>query len=161
MFSSPVHLVCIAILAYVASFALIRYRIIDVSESEEGKSEEGIKVGSILSPRLGATQPEQRPSRRIILEAVHPLQWLITCLQGPDGLRFLAVTPSSRPPPPPPFSLVTRCYYTTLCLTAVGFTLALTGILAYVWAGLVMPVGIFATICLGVGISAGVWAIAI
>jgi len=128
--------ICATILGYTASFALLRHRIVDAS------GEEGTK----------------RFPRRVILEAVVPIQWLVTCLQGPEGLRFPAVSRFSSPPPS--LSLVTRCYNTTLWLAAAGFTLALTGILAFIWAGLLMPVCIFTTICLGVGISAGVWAIA-
>ncbi|KAF8552947.1 hypothetical protein OG21DRAFT_1319815 [Imleria badia] len=129
--------ICATILGYTASFALLRHRIVDAS------GEEGTK----------------RFPRRVVLEAVVPIQWLVTCLQGPEGLRFPAVSRFSSPPPS--LSLVTRCYNTTLWLAAAGFTLALTGILAFIWAGLLMPVCIFTTICLGVGISAGVWAIAI
>jgi len=121
--------ICAAILGYVASFALIRYRIVEVSGGNETK--------------------------RIVLEAVRPLHWLLSLLQHPERFRFLSVRSS-----PPPLSLMTRCYYTTLCLTAAGFVLALTGILAYIWAGLRMSVGIFSTACLGVSISAGLWAIA-
>ena len=142
----------VAILAYIASFALIRHRIVDAS------GEDDTKVGSLLLFSLGTAQPAQRPSRRIVLE---PVPSLVTFLQRQERFRFLSLSRrSSRFSSPSPLSILTRCFYTSLCLTAVGFTLALVGILAYVWAGLRMPVGIFSTICLGVCISAGVWAIA-
>ncbi|KAF8435130.1 hypothetical protein L210DRAFT_3551981 [Boletus edulis BED1] len=120
--------------------------------------EDDTKVGEILLFGLGTAQP-QRLSQKIVLEAVRPLHWLLGLLQCPERFRFLSVR-SSQVSSPPPLSLLTRCYYTTLCLTAAGFVLALTGILAYTWTGLRMSVGIFSTACLGVGISAGVWAIA-
>lgn len=146
---------CIGILGYIASFALIRHRILDAS------GEDDTKVGGIQSSGLGAAQPAQRPPRRfIVLEPVRPLRWFTTFLQRPDRLQFLSVSRSSRSPPPPPSSLLTRCYYTTLCLTTVGFILAITGILSYVWAGLPVVVGIFSTICLGIGASAGILALA-
>ncbi|KAH0829082.1 hypothetical protein J3R83DRAFT_2543 [Lanmaoa asiatica] len=119
--------ICACILGYVASFALIRYRIIDAIDEDEAK------VGGISSG-LGAGSTER--------------------------LSCLPVSRSPRSPPPPPLSLLTHCYYTTLCLTAFGFILALIGILAYAWVGLPTPVGISTTICLGVGISAGLWALA-
>ncbi|KAF8132086.1 hypothetical protein EV363DRAFT_144142 [Boletus edulis] len=144
--------ICATILGYVASFVLIRYRIIEAS------GEDDTKVGEILLFGLGTAQP-QRLSQKIVLEAVRPLHWLLGLLQCPERFRFLSVR-SSQVSSPPPLSLLTRCYYTTLCLTAAGFVLALTGILAYTWTGLRMSVGIFSTACLGVGISAGVWAIA-
>ncbi|KAG8220426.1 hypothetical protein J3R82DRAFT_3118 [Butyriboletus roseoflavus] len=133
--------VCACILGYVASFALIRYRII-----EDDRKVEGIQID--------AAQPAQRPSRRIVLEPMRPLRSFVTCL---EVLGFLSTSQSS---PPPPLSLLTHCFYTTLGLTTIGTILALTGILAYVWAGLPAPVGIFSTVCLGVGLGAGVWALA-
>lgn len=141
----------IGILGFVASFALIRYRIIDAVDGDD------IKVEDIL---LSTGQPAQRRSRRIVLEPVRPLRWVSNVLQPPDRFRFLCTSRTSRTPPPPPLSLLTHCYYTTLCLTTVGTILALVGILAYVWAGLPAPVGIFSTICLGIGTSASVWALA-
>jgi hypothetical protein len=141
---------CVAILGYAASFALIRYRIV-VDDT---------KVRYILSSGPGAAQLAQYPSRRFIREPVRPLDWLVTLLQPPERLQFLSARRRSFLSPPP-LSLLTRCYYTTLGLTSLGFILALTGIVAYMWAGLPMPVGIFSTVCLGISASAGVWAIAV
>ncbi|KAF9243247.1 hypothetical protein BU15DRAFT_72434 [Melanogaster broomeanus] len=126
----------LAILAYVASFALIRYRLI----------EEDVKLGEILSSPSSflTTQLVQRVPRKIVLEPIHPAQSVVAFLHRVDIFSFMSPTRST-PAPPPPLSLLTRCYYTTLCLASVGFVLALIGILAYVWAALKMPVGIFAT----------------
>jgi len=126
--------ICATILGYAASFALIRYRIV--------------------------VDDTKYPSRRFIREPVRPLDWLVTLLQPPERLQFLSARRRSFLSPPP-LSLLTRCYYTTLGLTSLGFILALTGIVAYMWAGLPMPVGIFSTVCLGISASAGVWAIAV
>jgi hypothetical protein len=142
--------ICATILGYAASFALIRYRIV-VDDT---------KVRYILSSGPGAAQLAQYPSRRFIREPVRPLDWLVTLLQPPERLQFLSARRRSFLSPPP-LSLLTRCYYTTLGLTSLGFILALTGIVAYMWAGLPMPVGIFSTVCLGISASAGVWAIAV
>ena len=145
---------CIAVLGYVASFALIRYRIVDAVE-------EDTKVRSIPLSGPGVAQPAQSLPRRIVFEPVRPLGTFVTLLL-PGRLRLLTTScrQSSVSSFPPPLSLLTRCYYTTLCLTAVGFILAFTGILAYIWAGLPMPIGIFSTVCLGVSTVAGMWAIA-
>lgn len=147
---SRYFILCSAMLGFIATFALFRYRIV----------EDFTKVGAIQSSDLDAAQSAQRPSRRTILEPVLPTRWLVKFLRRADRLRFLSV-PRSSQSSSPPLSLLTHCYYTTLCLAAAGFILALTGILTYIWAGLPTPVGIFSTICLGVGISAGVWAIAL
>ncbi|KIJ65949.1 hypothetical protein HYDPIDRAFT_110063 [Hydnomerulius pinastri MD-312] len=149
--------VCASILGYVASFALIRYRIVDASEGED------VKLGGVLSSPSGPSMMQKQlitPTRRkMILEPIHPIDACVAFLQLPERLPVLFASRSSRSPPP--LSLITRCYYTTLCLTAAGFILALTGILTYAWAGLKMPVGIFSTVCLGLGVGAGIWAISV
>lgn len=146
---------CLAILGYVASFALIRYRIVDAH------GEDDAKAGGTLFLNLGAAQPAQRVSRRIVLEPVHPLSLLVNFMRRPERLGPGFFPGCRRSSERAPLSLLTRCYYTTLCLTAAGFFLAIIGILAYMWAGLRVPVGVFSTICLSVGVGAGVWAIAL
>ncbi|KAH7883301.1 hypothetical protein F5I97DRAFT_222513 [Phlebopus sp. FC_14] len=144
--------VCASILGYVASFALIRYRIAESSAETDNKDE-----GAVGSPSDSQQSGNRQPSKRLIVECIHPFQGAVALCQLPKRLLFNGA--SSRQTPPPPLSLLTRCYYTTLCLTALGFILGLTGILAYAWAGLRMTVGIFSTICLGLSFAAGIWAI--
>ena len=109
---------------------------------------------------LAAAQPLQRPSRRVVLEPI-----LLSSVFGvfPRGLRSFQFLSGSEPSRAlsPPLALLTNCYFTILSLAAAGFVLALTGILTFVWAGLPAPVGIFSTVCLGVAISAVLWAIAL
>ncbi|KIK97968.1 hypothetical protein PAXRUDRAFT_135162 [Paxillus rubicundulus Ve08.2h10] len=143
-----------AILGYVATFALIRYRIVDVSREEDIKPEGGLGSPSGLS----TTPPTQRVPRKIVLEPIHPAHYVATFLQRPGSGDSNSGSSRSLLPPPP-LSLLTRCYYTTLCLASFGFILALTGILTYAWAGLQMTVGIFSTACLGIAVGAGIWAV--
>ncbi|KAH7921012.1 hypothetical protein BV22DRAFT_1132615 [Leucogyrophana mollusca] len=148
--------VCASILGYLASFVLIKYTIIEASPP----SNEDDKLGGILSsPSSKAyttndvvvAQAQPQPRKRVIVETRHPLR----AFRAPAT----SFSVQSHQPITPPIALLTRCYYTTLALTALGFILALMGILAYIWAGLKMPVGVFSTICLGIGIGAGVWSI--
>ncbi|KAH7910033.1 hypothetical protein BJ138DRAFT_154870 [Hygrophoropsis aurantiaca] len=138
--------ICASILGYMASFALIKYTIIEASEDD--------KLGGILSspspnPHITNEKASGSPiktPKHIILECRRPF-------------RSSASTSANNHKPEPPIALLARCYYTTLVLTALGFMLGLLGILAYIWAGLMMPVGIFSTVCLGVGLGAALWAI--
>ncbi|KAL4079181.1 hypothetical protein J3A83DRAFT_4086085 [Scleroderma citrinum] len=141
--------VCAAITAYVASFALIRYRIVDASPGE------GV-LGS--QPNLWTMQfLRTHSSRKIIIEPIRPFEKMSAMLSFVGRFHAIGFTSRSQTPP---LSLLKRCYYTTLCQTAVGFILALTGVLSYAWAGLSIHVGGFSTACLGMGIATGLWAIA-
>lgn len=134
----------LAITAYIASFALLRYRIVDASSAE------GVPA-SQPNPWIIRNLRAQ-PSRKIILEPVRPFKEMTAML---SFLCRIKATSSSRPP----LSLLKRCYYTTLCQTALGFILGLTGVLSYAWAGLSVPVGGFSAACLGAGVATGLWAI--
>ncbi|KIJ08389.1 hypothetical protein PAXINDRAFT_172946 [Paxillus involutus ATCC 200175] len=147
-----------AILGYVATFALIRYRLVDVSLEEDIKLEGVLGSPSDLSTTPPAP-PAQRVPRKIVLEPIHPAHYVATFLQRSSSGDSNSGSSRSPLPLPPPLSLLTRCYYTTLCLTSVGFILALTGILTYAWVGLQMYVGIFSTACLGIAVGAGIWAV--
>ncbi|KIM52893.1 hypothetical protein SCLCIDRAFT_1223395 [Scleroderma citrinum Foug A] len=136
--------ICAAITAYIASFALLRYRIVDASSGE------GVPA-SQLNPWMIRNLRAQ-PTRKIVLEPVRPFEEMTAML---SFLGRIKATSSSRPP----LSLLKRCYYTTLCQTAMGFILGLTGVLSYAWAGLSVPVGGFSAACLGVGVATGLWAI--
>lgn len=122
--------VCAAILGYVASFALIRYQIGDVTPSDTKNTE----------------------TQRMLI-TIAPFDAVDTLLQVPLGLQVRSRTST------PPLDLLTRCYFTTLALGSVGFILALLGITSYAWVMLQQVVGIFTTVCLGVSIAASVWAV--
>lgn len=139
--------VCAAILGYVASFALIRYQIGDVTPSDTKNTE----VGEFSSP--GLHHPEIMHETQRMLITIAPFDAVDTLLQVPLGLQVRSRTST------PPLDLLTRCYFTTLALGSVGFILALLGITSYAWVMLQQVVGIFTTVCLGVSIAASVWAV--
>ncbi|KAH7905329.1 hypothetical protein BJ138DRAFT_1118568 [Hygrophoropsis aurantiaca] len=144
--------ICASILGYLASFALIKYTIIEASAPDEDDKLGGILSSPSSNPHITNDTVSVSPTKtrkHIVLESRHPL----------NGFRSSAFASANNHKPVPPIALLTRCYYTTLALTAVGFILALLGILSYIWAGLMMPVGIFSTACLGVGLGAALWAI--
>jgi len=146
--SALIFHICATLLSYVASFALIRYRVL------EAVTEDGAKVET-------APYPAQPHPRKVVAEPVHPLQLFVNAIQPVESLRFFAVFRSARFNQPAPLALLTRCFLTTLILSALGFISAVSGILAYAWVGLPMVVGITSTVCVGVGVSAAVWAIAL
>ncbi|KAG1879785.1 hypothetical protein F4604DRAFT_1751410 [Suillus subluteus] len=136
--------VCSSILGYVASFALIRYQIVDtVTETD--------KLGKRSS--TGVPHQENIQGKQLLLRAVPPLYAVQSLLQVPLGFRLQSRTSS------PPLDLLTRCYYTILALTGAGFILALLGIATYAWFGLQRVVGIFTLACLGVSLLSCVWAV--
>ncbi|KAI6115921.1 hypothetical protein F5141DRAFT_1212520 [Pisolithus sp. B1] len=148
--ASVFHL-CAVITAYIASFALIRYRIVDASAADVQHGVGSRKI-SPWGTRILGTEPSPK---KIVLERIHPRECVMGLFRDPKSNRNTGISSSSFPPP---LSLLKRCYYTTLCQTAVGFILALTGILSYSWAGLSVQVGGFSTVCLGIGVGTGLWA---
>lgn len=135
--------VCSAILGYVASFALVRYEIVEaeppsVTERELGKL---------------ADACESIQGKQLLLRAIPPLYAVQSLLQIPSRLRLQSRTST------PPLDLLTRCYFTTLALSGAGFILALLGIATYAWFGLQRVVGIFTMACLGVSLLSCVWAV--
>ncbi|KAI6115918.1 hypothetical protein F5141DRAFT_634644 [Pisolithus sp. B1] len=142
----------LTITAHVASFALIRYRIVDASAADVQHGIGSWKMNPWGTRSLGT---EGLP-KKIIFERIHPRESVMGLFHDPKSNQNTGISSSSFPPP---LSLLERCYYTTLCQTAVGFILTLTGILSYSWAGLSVQVGGFSTVCLGIGIGTGLWAI--
>lgn len=137
------HLRLAAILGYVASFALVRYEIVEaeppsVTERELGKL---------------ADACESIQGKQLLLRAIPPLYAVQSLLQIPSRLRLQSRTST------PPLDLLTRCYFTTLALSGAGFILALLGIATYAWFGLQRVVGIFTMACLGVSLLSCVWAV--
>ncbi|KAG2366699.1 hypothetical protein BDR07DRAFT_443213 [Suillus spraguei] len=134
--------VCSAILGYAASFLVIRYEVIDAE-----------------SPSVVKTDSQGKRSHTDIhhLENIHGKQLLFKAIPPFYAVQSLlpthsAVRPHSRTSPP--LDLLTRCYYTVLVLSGVGFILALLGIATYAWFGLQQVVGIFTIACLGVSLFA-------
>jgi hypothetical protein len=56
----------------------------------------------------------------------------------------------------PPTHLLSRCHSLCITLSAVGFVLAIAGIVCYAWARFPTGVSVFSTACVGVCLVAGV-----
>lgn len=133
--------VCSSILGYVASFALVRYEIVEAEPPSVTEREKLSGAGESIH------------GKQLLLRAIPPLYAVQSLLQIPSRLRLQSRTST------PPLDLLTRCYFTTLALSGAGFILALLGIATYAWFGLQRVVGIFTMACLGVSLLSCVWAV--
>lgn len=59
----------------------------------------------------------------------------------------------------PPTRLLANCHTLCIWLSAVGFVLAIIGVLCFAWARLPRSVGIFASSCMGICLIGGVLAV--
>ncbi|KAG1879746.1 hypothetical protein F4604DRAFT_1751350 [Suillus subluteus] len=130
---------CSSILGYVASFALIRYQIVDAETHLETDELE-------KRSKTDLHHHESIHGKQLLLRGISPLYAVQSLLQMPSRLRIQSRTSC------PPLDLLTRCYYTILALSGAGFILALLGIATYAWVGLQRVVGIFTMACLGVSL---------
>lgn len=138
---------CSAILGYVASFALVRYEIVDAVHPSIEKTDELGKLSN-----TGLHHHESIHGKQLLLTAIPPLYAVQSLLQIPLRLRLQSRSST------PPIDLLTRCYFTIMALSGAGFILALLGIATYAWYGLQRVVGIFTMACLGVSLLSCVWA---
>ncbi|KAG2032313.1 hypothetical protein BDR03DRAFT_970456 [Suillus americanus] len=136
---------CSSILGYVASFALIRYQIVD---AETPPVTEARELG-----KRSIHHHETIHGKQLLLRAVPPLYAVQSLLQIPSRLRIQSRTSS------PPLDLLTRCYFTILALSGAGFILAILGIATYAWFELQRVVGIFTMACLGASLLSCVLAV--
>lgn len=88
----------------------------------------------------------------------------LTPVSSHSNLRILSTNPHLAQVGPfrrgkPPTQLLNHCHTLCMVLSAVGFMLAIAGVLCYVWARLPRSVGIFATVCLGVCWVSAVFAV--
>ena len=116
-----------AILSFLAAFFLIRYKLI-VAKREERKVESGLADAARTSegPLSIATDSDAPP---IFSSDPHLEQVGLFCRGQP------------------PAYLLDECHSLCIWLAAVGFVLALIGVLAFAWAKLASSSGIFATTC--------------
>ncbi|KAI0334966.1 hypothetical protein GY45DRAFT_1317414 [Cubamyces sp. BRFM 1775] len=127
-----------AILSFLAAFFLIRYKLI-VAKREERKVESGL---------ADAARTSEVPS----------------IAADSDALPIFSSDPHLEQVGPfrrgrPPTHLLDDCHSLCMWLAAVGFVLALVGVLAFAWAKLATSSGIFATICVVVCLASSVSAI--
>lgn len=127
-----------AILSFLAAFFLIRYKL-TVAKREERKVESGLADAARSSEGTHVQTESDSPpifSSDPHLEQVGPFR------RGQ-----------------PPTHLLDHCHSLCMWLSAVGFVLALVGVLAFAWARLALSSGIFASACVAVCLVSSVGAI--
>ncbi|KAI0359585.1 hypothetical protein OH77DRAFT_1472893 [Trametes cingulata] len=171
--------VCASILAYLASFVLIRYRLDDAEEqvqvaehpSNASPSTKAHLVApasanarrSSISARSEPVRATSRDFRSLVsVYQVRPLEFMYrsphssvkTGPEAPDtgDAAALCMLQSM-------IKTLTRCHTVVAILSNVGFVLALVGTLAYFWTSLPIALGSFASVCLGLSFFGGVYAI--
>ena len=120
----------VAILSFFAAFFLVRYRLKEATRAEL-KAEEGVKSDSMHSD---------------------------------SHSRIFTSNPHLEPFGPfrrgqPPTQLLENCHALCMWLAAVGFVLAITGVVCFTWALLPGSVSIFASTCMGICLVGGGFAI--
>ncbi|TBU43370.1 hypothetical protein BD309DRAFT_960824 [Dichomitus squalens] len=163
--------VCASILAYIASFVLIRYRLSDAEKQEQSTERpctasdgqqkthqmhaQSLSTAPTLAP-LPATEWNAYIDLRSLV-SVHkvPFRQYLLCGMVPRKKRVKNEMEALATPDDPVVrlrSMVTvliRCHTAIAVMTQLGFMLALLGILAYFWTGLPRMLGIWATVLLG------------
>ncbi|TBU31086.1 hypothetical protein BD311DRAFT_717279 [Dichomitus squalens] len=163
--------VCASILAYIASFVLIRYRLSDAEEQEQSTERpytasdgqhrthptraQSISAATTLAPALAPEWNEYIDLRSLISVHKVPLRQYILCGMVSRKRRVKNEMEALTTPDDAVVrlrSMVTvliRCHTAIAAMTQLGFILALLGILAYFWTGLPRMLGIWATVLLG------------
>lgn len=126
-----------AVISFLAAFFLIRYKLKEATKQEH-KVEEGTSVTPSTKSTSSSTPGNYIFSRNPHLEQVGPFN-------GRDKQ--------------PPTHLLRRCHALCMWLAAIGFVLALMGIMCFAWAQMPMSVSIFSSICAGLCVVAGLVAI--
>ncbi|KAI0333039.1 hypothetical protein GY45DRAFT_1368792 [Cubamyces sp. BRFM 1775] len=172
--------VCASILAYLASFVLIRYRLED-AEDQVQSAEHPDESGRDTPLRQ---IPSQRPSmsnKPVVSERVGPaatitprdFRSLVTVYQVKPFAMVSGGSCTAKLSPETPstgdsdalhtlrsmIQTLTRCHTVVGVQSTIGFILALVGTIAYFWTALPVALGSFASVCLGVSLVAGAYAI--
>ena len=160
-----------AILAYIASFVLIRYQLSDAEKTEQATE----RPSTVSSKPEGHTRLQSFSAESTLspweaytdlraLVSVYQVRFLsiLSCGIVPRQARVkrnrdpektaVAATAATDDPVVRLKSMVTtlsRCHTLVTIMTQLGFVLALLGILAYFWTGLPRALGIFASALLG------------
>ncbi|KZT05340.1 uncharacterized protein LAESUDRAFT_760226 [Laetiporus sulphureus 93-53] len=175
--------ICAAIIAFVASFILVRLQLVDADE-QEAKYVHGTTSNKAIARDVErdplANEHAHRPSTSSAGVADFKKEGASSVSQDPCDaiyqrvnvqclqLRGFRKLPAIRVPSPtltptqlaqqildPPIMLLQRCHTLAVWMSAVGFVCGLIGILAYAWAHTPLAVSIFSTACLGVCTIAG------
>ncbi|CCM06464.1 uncharacterized protein FIBRA_08729 [Fibroporia radiculosa] len=142
-----VHLFA-AILSFLAAFFLIRYRLKEAKRAEDVIESGPPQPTPHTSPFATPPQP--------------PAKLQTQSTNAPAGIwstspHLEQVGPFSRSKPPT--SLLEHCHSLCMWLAAVGFVLALAGVLCYSWSRLPRSASILSSVCMGVCIVLGIGAV--
>ncbi|TBU42575.1 hypothetical protein BD309DRAFT_962699 [Dichomitus squalens] len=164
--------VCASIVAYTASFVLIRYQLTDAENQEhEADPPSATPIAQWKAPSSANAQSlstvSVTPARDPIWDAYIDLRSLVTVQQmrffGLLGVPCRAATRKTgekRDPEASPtdkavatlrsmVATLSKCHTVVAVMTQLGFILALLGIVAYFWTGLPRALGIWASALLG------------
>ncbi|KAI0373403.1 hypothetical protein BV20DRAFT_1041875 [Pilatotrama ljubarskyi] len=133
-----------AIMSFLAAFFLIRYKL-TVAKREERKVESGLADAAASS----AGQSRAPTSDSVEQASLPPI--------FSSDPHLEQVGPFRRGQPPT--HLLDHCHSLCMWLAAVGFVLALAGVLCFAWARLALSGGVFASVCVAVCLVSGVGAI--
>jgi len=137
-----------AIISFLASFVLVRYKLKE-AKKEELKAE-GITVASPTSIKRGDVEKTADHSRRHSPSRDSTTgQVIYSC-----NPRLEQVGPFSSSKEPPT-ALLSRCHSLCIFLAALGFILALAGILCYAWAVQPLSVAVFSSGVMGLCLISG------
>lgn len=170
----------IAILAYLTSFVLIRYRLDDAEEKVQDSRDASLRQSHVTKSRsLSFDVDPQSIASTSACAAPHLSQDLrslvsvyqIRPFECAHRSRNRAVKPPSTPEAPDTgdaaalrtlqrmVHTLSRCHTVVAVMSNIGFVLALLGTIVYFWTALPVALGSFASVCLGGSLVAGVFAI--
>ncbi|KZT21043.1 hypothetical protein NEOLEDRAFT_1099703 [Neolentinus lepideus HHB14362 ss-1] len=144
-----------AILSFFGAFILVRYKVKEANK-EEIKAEGGQPTTTTTTTSPVDVEKTAQSQSQSQTPRPHASPADIPTIFSSDP-RLVQVGPFSRQPP---IMLLQRVH--TLCLwtSAVGFVLALMGILCFSWSMMPRSVSIFASACLGVCVVGSVFTVA-
>ena len=136
-----------AILAFLAAFFLIRYKL-TIAKREERKVESGLE-GAAVNAGSGNGSGGEPASASTTASSATPI-WS-------SDPHLEQVGPFRRGHPPT--HLLDHCHSLCMWLSIIGFVFALIGVLCFAWSKLALSGGIFASVCMGVCLVTGVAAV--
>ncbi|TFK44917.1 hypothetical protein BDQ12DRAFT_708732 [Crucibulum laeve] len=149
-----------AIVSFLAAFFLIRYKV-RVAKSEE-QEVEGDKANLVESPKAMSEKDMEANEDSVITEShrTDPIPGAIkvgrtSTIDNPvwsSNPHLVQVGPFQGQPPT---HLLARCHWFCIFLSALGFVLALLGIMCFAWARHPLGVSIFASICMCICLVVG------
>jgi len=144
-----------AIISFMASFVLVRYKRINIPTAS--MYVEKPSSSSLPSNAIPSRHGRLLEASALSIERLHFFDVLPTSIQ--QRLSHPSSSDPLSPSLPEALSTLIRCNTVCVLLSLVGFILAVIGILSYVWTWLPRGVSIFTSICLFWGIVGGTYAL--